>query len=100
MLATEKSKYHLMSVVCMIFMIRIYLTAKCSQSLSIRRSMMLRSIKLPVKSLESLKFSVVCSEHEVLKEDKLPIQPPIVVQSVQFEGLHSGVSKECSSESL
>ena len=30
--------------------------------------------------------SIVCSEHEVPMEDNLPIQPSIVVQSVQFEG--------------
>ena len=29
---------------------------------------------------------IVCSKHEVPMEDKLPIQTPIVVQSVLFEG--------------
>ena len=52
--------------------------------------------------------SIVCSEHEVPMEDELPIQTPIVVQSVQFEGEQwsleleqpSVVSKNYSSESL
>ena len=33
--------------------------------------------------------SIVCSEHEVPMEDQLPIQNPMVVQSVQFEGSNS-----------
>ena len=52
--------------------------------------------------------SIVCSEHEVPMEDELPIQTPIVVQSVQFEGEQlsleleqpSDVSKDYSSEKL
>ena len=51
---------------------------------------------------------IVCSEHEVPMEDKLPIQTPIVVQSVQFEGEQlsleleqpSDVSKDNSSDKL
>ena len=52
--------------------------------------------------------SIVCSEHEVPMEDELPIQTPIVVQSVQFEGEQlsveleqpSDVSKDYSTEKL
>ena len=52
--------------------------------------------------------SIVCSEHEVPMEDNLPIQTPIVVQSVQFEGEQlsmeleqpSNVSKDYSTEKL
>ena len=54
--------------------------------------------------------SIVCSEHEVSMEDELPIQTPIVVQSVQFEGEQffmpaeleqpSDVSKDYSTEKL
>ena len=52
--------------------------------------------------------SIVCSEHEVPMENKLPIQTPIVVQSVPFEGEQlsleleqpSDVSKDYSLENL
>ena len=53
-------------------------------------------------------FSTVCSEHEVPMKDKLLIQTPIVVQSIQFEGEQlsleleqpSDVSKDYSSKKL
>ena len=70
--------------------------------------MILRSMMLNQTTFEGSGVSevtIVYLEHKVHMEDELPIQTPIVVQSVQFEGWHlsleleqsSGVSKEYSS---
>ena len=66
-----------MSVFCMLYMIRTYSTAKCIQLLSILRSIMLRSINLLVKSLESLKFLLYVQNMKYLWRTICQFKPPL-----------------------